>query len=204
MTGVSETRAVRREGSNLMSVVTTVLLAVATVVASLEYGLPARAASSTSHIRRASPSTQHGPAIISFDETTSVRIYLVALGDQGRFGKRVGCGDSLVPVTRSIAPTRAPLTATIRLLLGDHHKFYGQSGLFNALYQARLKVDRATVRQGRAIIHLSGNLQLSGECDDPRVEGQLKQTALQFQSVHNVAIFINNVPLRRVLGGKGS
>jgi hypothetical protein len=108
-----------------------------------------------------------------------------------------------VAVRRTIAPTKAPLTAALRLLLGDHHRLYGQSGLYNALYRARLKLGRVILQHGRATIYLTGKLQLGGECDDPRIEGQLWQTAFQFRTVRSVAIFINHVPLRKVLSLKG-
>jgi hypothetical protein len=97
----------------------------------------------------------------------SVRIYLIALNDNGKSGKKIG------------------------------------SGLCNALYQARLTVKRAVVSNGKATIHLTGKMVLLGQCDDPRVGGQLRQTAHQFRTVHSVSIFVNNVPLRKLLGGKG-
>jgi hypothetical protein len=151
-----------------------------------------------------------GPEILLRDlaasparKTMAVRVFLIALGDNGRFGRKVGCGDSLVAVTKIVPFTRAPLGATMRLLLADHHAYYGQSGLYNALYRARLTVKRAVRVNGKAIIHLVGRLSLGGECDDPRVRGQLRRTALQFPTVHGVAIFVNNIPLGRLLGGRG-
>ena len=47
----------------------------------------------------------------------SVKLYLVALGDNGKRGKKIGCDDSIVPVTRSIQNTGAPLSAAITQLL---------------------------------------------------------------------------------------
>jgi hypothetical protein len=150
-------------------------------------------------VNAAAPMRQAG---IAPRTTASVKFYLVAIGDNGRFGKKVGCGDSLVAVTRPIAPTEAPLSAALWLLLSDHHRFYGQSGLYNALYQSRLAIGRIGIKNGRAIIHLTGRLRLGGVCDDPRVAGQLKRTAFQFSTVHSVAIFINSVPLKRLLSEK--
>jgi len=43
---------------------------------------------------------------------------------------------------------------------------------------------------------------LGGVCDAPRVEAQIEQTALQFSTVHEVAVFINDVPLEDVLSLK--
>jgi Sporulation and spore germination len=128
-------------------------------------------------------------------KTTSVRIYLVAIGDNGKSGTRIGCGDSLVAVTRSVAPTSAPLAAAMRILLNDHHRYYGQSGLYNALYQSRLRLQRAAVVKGKATIYLVGTMRLGGVCDDPRVGAQLRKTARQFRTVRSVAIFVNGIPL---------
>jgi hypothetical protein len=135
-------------------------------------------------------------------KATSVRIYLIAIGDNGRSGKRIGCGDSVIAVTRPIAPTTTPLKAAMRLLLSNHQAHYGQSGLFNALYQATLRLQRAAVTHGRAFVYLTGRLNLRGVCDDPRAGAQLRETVRQFPTVHGVAIYINNVPLWRVLSEK--
>lgn len=131
--------------------------------------------------------------------TTSVRIYLIAVGNNGQMGRKLGCGDSLVAITRAIAPTTAPLTAAIKLLLSDHRQYYGRSGLYNALYRSRLKVVRARVAGGTAVIDLVGTMRLGGECDNPRVGAELRQTALQFPTVHQTSISINGVPLWKLL-----
>src|SRR5258705_11311539 len=47
----------------------------------------------------------------------SINIYLVAVGDNGKTGRKIGCEDSLIAVTRAIKKTAAPLTAAIRELL---------------------------------------------------------------------------------------
>jgi hypothetical protein len=91
----------------------------------------------------------------------------------------------------------------MRLLLSDHRRTHGRSGLYNALYQSRLSVQRATVVRGRAAIFLRGRTALNGECDDPRFKGQLRSTALQFPTVHSVAIYINGRPMSHAIGGKG-
>jgi hypothetical protein len=148
-------------------------------------------------------SSAHRPVMISTNKTTTVRIFLVAIGDNGKSGRKIGCGDSLVAVTRRVAPTAAPLSAALRLLLADHHRFYGQSGLYNALYQSRLRLQKATVVNGRATIYLVGKLQLGGVCDDPRVGAQLRRTAYQFPTMHSVVIFVNNVPLKKRLSEIG-
>jgi hypothetical protein len=135
---------------------------------------------------------------------TEVQIFLIAVGDNGVSGPLIGCGDSVVGVTRQIPQTRGPLRAAIAELLSIHDQHYGESGLYNALYQSSLAVDSVTIdSSGTATIQLSGTLTLGGECDDPRVEAQIEHTALQFSTVRAVRVTVNGTPLEDLLGGEG-
>ncbi len=131
-----------------------------------------------------------------------VKIYLIAVGDNGVSGDLVGCGDSAVPVQVEITPTQGVLKAALLSLLSLKSREYGESGLYNVFYQSSLQLDSVKIENGTAIIHLSGSLLLGGECDNPRVEAQLTKTALQFSTVQQVTIFINNKPLKDVLSLK--
>jgi hypothetical protein len=135
-------------------------------------------------------------------KASSVRVYLVAIGDNGKSGAKIGCGDSIVGVTRTVPSTQAPLTAALRLTLANHERYHGQSGLYNALYQSRLALKRVAVVRGTATVRLTGTLRLGGVCDAPRVRAQLRQAAFQFRTVHRVAIFVNGVPLSRALSSR--
>lgn len=128
-----------------------------------------------------------------------VNIYLIALDDNGRSGPRIGCNDSVIAVTRDITPTTAPLTAALTTLLNVRSQYYGESGLYNSLYQSDLQITRVAVEQGRATIELSGTLRLGGTCDNPRVMAQLSETARQFSTVQDVAIFVNGKRLEDLL-----
>jgi hypothetical protein len=133
-----------------------------------------------------------------------VKIYLVAVGDNGISGKLIGCGDSLVPVEVQIAPTLGVLRAALNELLKLQGKrYYGQSGLYNALYQSNLTIKDVAVVNGEAQIYLQGTLLLGGECDNPRVEEQLTAIALQFSTVKSVSVFVNGTPLAKLLDLKG-
>lgn len=129
-------------------------------------------------------------------------IYLIAVGDNGRSGTKIGCDDSLVPVTVNIGNTSAVLTETLRYMLSLRDQYYGQSGLYNALYNSRLTVDRVTIQNGLASIYLSGQLSLAGVCDNPRVDAQIRYIALQFRTVTSVAIYLNGQPLQNFLSGQ--
>ena len=133
---------------------------------------------------------------------TTVKIFLLALEDDGKSGKKIGCNDSVVPVTRTVPKTTAPLGAAIRELLSIRDRMYGQSGLYNALSQSSLKVDTVGIANGVAEIRLSGAFKTGGACDNPRIEAQIKETALQFPTVKSVQVFINDAPLEIALSAK--
>ena len=135
-------------------------------------------------------------------QQTTVRLFLIAVGDAGKSGPRVGCGDSLVAVTREVPSTGDRLPAVVSLLLSLEGTQYGQSGLYNALGQSTLKLDRAAVIDGVARIELSGRLTLAGTCDAPRVEAQLRETVLQADAVKSVSITLNGQPLAQALSGR--
>lgn len=133
----------------------------------------------------------------------TVNIYLVALDDGGASGKEIGCNDSLVPVEQTITAVQTPLQAALQELLSLKEQYYGESGLYNALYQSNLQIQEVTITDSTAVIRLTGTMQLGGVCDAPRIENQLKETALQFETVERVSIFINGEPLEAVLSERG-
>jgi hypothetical protein len=132
----------------------------------------------------------------------SVRIFLIGIEDGGKSGKLIGCNDSAVPVIVKISFTKGVLKATLEHLLSLKDEYYDQSGLYNALYQSNLHLDNAKIENGEAMINLSGKILLGGECDNPRVEAQIKETALQFSTVKKVTVLINGKPLEEVLSLK--
>jgi hypothetical protein len=142
------------------------------------------------------------PSLTPASNTQVIKIYLVAIGDNGATGTKIGCDDSLIPVDVGIPPTTGVLRAALSELLAIESEFYGSSGLYNALYQSDLEIGDLTVINGLARIYLTGDLMLGGVCDHPRVEAQLNAIALQFSTVSSVEIFINSIPLKDVLSLK--
>jgi hypothetical protein len=132
-----------------------------------------------------------------------VKIFLIAIEDHGQAGKQIGCGDSVVPVQVPIPPTQGVLKASLVALLSLKDQYYGESGLYNALYQSNLQVESVVINAGNAEVHLSGTLTMGGECDTPRVQAQLEETILQFSTVTSVTIYINDRLLSDVLSLKG-
>jgi hypothetical protein len=131
-----------------------------------------------------------------------VKLYFIAVNDNGVAGKKIGCNDSLVAVDRAIPATNAPHTAALNVLFSLTDKDYGQSGLYNALYQSKLKLDSAAIVSAKATINLSGSLIQGGVCDSPRIQAQIEQVALQFSTVKSVAVFLNGKSLQQALSEK--
>lgn len=148
------------------------------------------------------PTQETSPTQAITPQKQKVKVYLVAIDDAGKSGEAIGCGDSLIPVTREVAKTQGVLKASLMELFSLHDQYYGQSGLYNSLYNSHLQVDSANVANGNATVNLSGELSLGGVCDDPRVEGQIRSTAEQFETVKKVDIFLNGVPLSEALSEK--
>ncbi len=159
----------------------------------------------TSEVRTPTgPAVKTSPtrAAVPTSGTMQIKLFFVAINDNGKTGKKIGCDDSLVAVNRPIPSTSAPLTAAIKELLGMHDQYYGQSGLYNALYQSKLQVAGVSITNAKATINLTGTMTLGGTCDSPRVAAQLQELALQFSTVKEVAINVNGVPLEQALSTK--
>lgn len=151
-----------------------------------------------------SPSETATPTLLEATQgDQTVQIFLIAIGDNGQTGMPIGCDDSVIGVEVQAAPSQEVLRSALEELLSVNEQYYGQSGLYNALYQSDLVLGSVSIEQGEASIHLSGSLVLGGVCDNPRVEAQLEETALQFPAVSQVSIFVNGQPLEEVLSLKG-
>jgi hypothetical protein len=147
------------------------------------------------------PSTVAPPTSTTAAEQ-AVKIVLIELEDNGQSGPLVGCGDSAIPINVTIPPTQGVLRAALEKLFSAKQQFYGESGYYNALYQSDLDVSAVRIEQGNAIIHLTGTIMLGGTCDAPRVQAQIEHTALQFSTVSDVTVFVNDVPLEDVLSSR--
>lgn len=129
----------------------------------------------------------------------TIKVYLVAVGDDGKTGKKFGCGDSLVPVTSFIEPTAAPLQAALERLLEIPQHADSRPDLENFWKGRSLKVQSVSIRSNTATIHISGAVFVAGACDIPRIESQIEETAQQFPSVKRVKVFIGKRTLAEAL-----
>lgn len=142
------------------------------------------------------------PAASPTPQEMSLQVFLIAVGDNGVSGKMIGCGDSAVPVQLEVPYTVGVLKASLGALFSIKERDYGESGLYNALYQSDLQVQKVTLQNRKATVYLTGTLQLGGECDTPRVKAQIEETALQFSTVDQVEVFLNGQPLDQALSLK--
>jgi hypothetical protein len=134
--------------------------------------------------------TSWEPAVVSEPPAgREVKVFLVALDDKGRRGRRIGCDDSLVPVTRRVPAAGAPLRAAVEELLALPREYEG--GLGNYWAGEGLRVESAAVSAGVATVRIRGTLPVAGVCDEPRIEEQIKATARQFRGVRGVRVFLN-------------
>lgn len=131
--------------------------------------------------------------------TQDVKVYLVAVGDDGKTGKKIGCGDSLVAVTHTIPKTKAPLAAALRELLLTPQHPDGSPNLENFWKGRNLRLRSVSIRNQTATIRISGEVFVAGVCDIPRIEGQIEATAQQFPTVKKVKVFIGNRTLAQAL-----
>lgn len=135
-------------------------------------------------------------------QTMTAKIALIALEDAGATGVPVGCGDSAVLVSRNVPQSAGVLRAALTELLSLRGKDYGSSGLYNALGDSQLSIEEVSMSGSTATIRLTGTVSLGGECDTPRFKAQIEETARQFPTVKDVAVFINGIPMEEALSLK--
>lgn len=137
--------------------------------------------------------------------TMSLKLFYIAPNDNGVNGEKVGCGDSVVSITRTIEKTTQPLTKAIQLLLAEKRINLGESGLTNSgiFSLSDLKIESVSIQDGVATIKLMGDFKSLGVCDDPRFTAQMTRTALQFPTVKTVDIYVNGIRLDSLLSGRG-
>lgn len=135
--------------------------------------------------------------LIPTSKTRKVKVYLVAVGDAGKTGEKIGCDDSLVAVTREVPWTRAPLKAALEELVATPREFSDKLG--NYVFGPELKLKSASINRGTATIRFSGAISIAGVCDAPRITEQIVRTAKQFPTVRRVKVFVGNQTLKQAL-----
>ena len=131
--------------------------------------------------------------------TKPLTLYYVATEDNGIAGPMIGCGDSLVSRTTAPVTTTDIIKSSFEQLLSGKNQYIGQSGLYNALYQSDLTYASSTTAGDTVTVNLTGSLKLGGECDSPRVEAQLENTAKTAAGTTKAVINLNDKPLSESL-----
>ena len=132
-------------------------------------------------------------------QPAEVKIFLVALDDKGKAGKKVGCDDSLVAVSRTLEAGVGPLEGAIRALLAAPEETPGTPALGNYWKGTDLKLASVVLRGGTATIRITGEISVAGVCDEPRITGQIEETARQFPTVKRVRVYVNGRALAQVI-----
>lgn len=106
-------------------------------------------------------------------------------------GPARGC-DRVVFVTETVPETTMPLTAALNQLFSYSATEVEGWQNFIAETNDTLAFASATVADGTASIYLTGELSsLGGVCDNPRARIQIEETALQFDTVDEVTLYLN-------------
>lgn len=135
-------------------------------------------------------------------EEMEVAIGLIAVDDGGVQGRMIGCNDSVVLVPRTVPYSRGTLRAALEELLSLVEANEPSTEFYNALYQSNLVIENVAIEDSIATIELTGDILVGGVCDEPRVEAQLRETALQFSTVEAVEIFINGESIEAVFSAQ--
>ena len=134
-----------------------------------------------------------------------VQVFLIAPADQGRSGRKVGCGDSVLPVDVPLPQPEAALTGALHALLGlKGRPYHPPSGLYNALYSSTLELVRVDRQGAEARVYLKGYLELGDSCENSRILSELQETALQFSDVSHVQLYLEDQPLLPLLSARGA
>ncbi len=159
----------------------------------------------------ARPSGNTGPepeVTNEIPDNSPVSFALIALSDENTTvdnEQAIGCGDAVILVTREIPEDASNfegqrIQLALEALFAVPNEWYGESGLYNALYQSDLTVDSidlTTLSNPETInVALTGTMASGGTCDDPRIVAQIEETVKANTSTDaTVTITINGKDL---------
>lgn len=128
-------------------------------------------------------------------DATTVLVYLVDLENSRKAKTTIGCGDSLVAVTKPAdiidKTPEEKVTAALTALFAIKTSETTKGGYYNAIAQSDLKVDKVVINQGLVTVYLTGQITTGGVCDSPRFEEQIKATATQFPFTRHATIYMD-------------
>ncbi len=138
-----------------------------------------------------------------------MQIFMIKLEDAGKNGIEIGCSDSVVPVELYMDAKLAgdyidDIEVALNYLLNIKESTYtspSNEELYNSLHNSNLIVTQVLYDDfNNAIeVNLSGDLNMGGVCDHPRIEAQLKQTIANFGDFDDITITIDYEGLDELL-----
>ena len=142
------------------------------------------------------------PSVEAAASTRRARIFMISVKDGAVAGPGAGCDGKIAPVEVELPAPSPALRGSLEALLaaGDQ---YQNAGLYNALANSPLRLERVERKGATARIYLDGYLELAGECDGASALSQLTETATQFRDLTEAELFLDGKPLRELLNGKG-
>lgn len=173
-----------------------VILAVALMGCAAGDEAPSESPSPPATTATASPSPSPAP------EAAPLTLYYVVLGDEGASGELLGCGDSIVAFETEPVATDDPLAASMERLLADSERELGESGLYSAIPGGTLSYVGGDVVAGTVTVELTGSPAPAGVCDNPRIETQLKRTAMAAVGAAEAVVLVDGVRIEDLLSLK--
>ena len=140
-------------------------------------------------------SEQGGPQ--EEDRGMPLLIYVVEPAANPDAEEAFGCGDQLVPRTVYSQSGQDALAEVMKALLAPEHEEAGNYAGKGSLVFDSVSVDGPLMR-----VYTSGELQVAGVCDHPRIKEQFRATGMQFNGFDSVAVFIGMRSLDEYLGLK--
>ncbi|KKP38267.1 MAG: hypothetical protein UR28_C0019G0022 [Candidatus Peregrinibacteria bacterium GW2011_GWF2_33_10] len=138
-------------------------------------------------------------------ETLDVNLYFVALEDKGIKGEKIGCDDSLVPIKVQIDKSdriEIEIVYALEKLFSKTKNLYQSQSLYNSLSNFDMKVENVIIGNKQVTVSLVGQYSVSGVCEIPRIENQLKKTVAQFGEFKDITILINGKKMEDVFSSK--
>ncbi len=131
-----------------------------------------------------------------------VTVILIAQLPENGNAKDIGCGNTTKPMTVKSTFKGDPVQDALEVLFGLKNAGYENQKLYNALYQSKLKVQSVETKNDVVTVKLTGNIKLSGVCDNPRVRAQLVDTIKLASDANDVVVLVNGKSLSDVLSLK--
>jgi len=150
-----------------------------------------------------------GAPPLNFDDPNKMR-------EDKETGRRIGCGDRIAFIEREVEFTTQPLRAIYQelfrgseIVVGTEYinpiAWHNKERTINSgngfLITRPLQFDRVVIKNGLAVVHLTGDYITIGTCEPPLVEAVLEFAAKQFPWIKEINIYIEGTEAEFIHGG---